>query len=165
MGKSPHKVNTLSGWSVPPITTTWLEMKNQALSASALCVKWGCHCPEWDPGWCALTSRGMKIYVLLSVYLLKPCLYSFTNDVSVFSTKQAVHTYYGLTIYVITESIVCHPEPKQYQPVRVLKANRFPSNLPSALSFFLSSPTNGRNSSVLDSGIYHFSVQESVMHS
>lgn len=158
-------MSTLSGVSVPPITMTWLEIENQALSALPLCVKWGCHCPEWEPGCCALSSWGRRIYVVLSVYLLKPCLYSFTNDRSVFSTEQAVHIRYGLTIYVVTESLVCHLEPKQYQPTRVLKANCVPSNLPSALSFFLSLPTNRRNSSVLDSGIYHFSVQESVIHS
>lgn len=64
---------------------------------------------------------------MLLVYLLKPFLYSFTSDASVFSTKQAVLTYYALTIYVVTESLVHHLELKQYQPVRILRANLVPS--------------------------------------
>lgn len=55
----------------------------------------------------------MRIFELFSVYFIKPCLYSVTNDVSVFSTKQAMHIYYGLTIYVITKPLVNHFELKQ----------------------------------------------------
>lgn len=45
------------------------------------------------------------------------------EDESVFSTKQALHIYYGLTVSVITESLVRHFELKQYQLTRVLEAN------------------------------------------
>lgn len=120
----------------------------------------------WVGGWLmCFGSWGMRIYELLLVYLLKPCLYSFTNGPSVFSTKQAVCIYYALTTYVITESLVHHFKFKQCQPMGILKANRVPSSLPSPLSFFLSSPTEGRIFSILESDIYHFSVQESVIHS
>lgn len=86
------------------------------------------------------------------------------EDVSLFSTKQAVHIYYDLTVSVITESLVHHFELNQYQPTRVLEANSVPSSLPSALSSFLSSPIDRSIFSILDSDIYHFSVQESVIH-
>lgn len=139
------------------------DVKPSSVCFSSLC-KVGMLLP-WVGGWLmCFGSWGMRIYELLSVYLLKPCLYSFTNGPSVFSTKQAVHIYCDLTIYVISESLVHHFELKQCQPMRVLRANRVPSSLPSALSF-LSSPTDGRIFSILDSDIYHFSVQESVIHS
>lgn len=96
--------------------------QNTKLCVPHLSEKWGCQHLRWEPGWSALMSWDRRIYTLLSVYFSKPCSFFFTSNMSVFSTEQAMHVLW-LTVYVITESLLYHLQPEQYQPTRILKAS------------------------------------------
>lgn len=79
---------------------------------------------------------------------------------AVFAASNVVYNkqYCWLTIYAVKESLVHHLDPQQYQPTRVVKAN-------GVLPPILTHRQEELLIYVLDHGIYHLSVQQSIMYS